>query len=220
MYIDSTNCCHDSSDQTVAARLREELEPLMRKYDVDLQFGAHHHSYQRSCPLYNGRCVSSEEEGYSFIVVDIGMAGAGNSRNTESEVPAIWEVVDEYHHGYTTIEANMTSLKMVYKRGYPAQVADEFTLWKSPASEPASAPTATERWADAISADVIGAIIAVVAVIVIVAATIAKRRRTKGAVSYTAIDEDSVAEQEFSEITTETITMSSDDGEGSVSVVV
>lgn len=47
---------------------------------VDLVFGAHHHSYQRSCPVYQEKC---QADGQAPVVVDLGMAGAGNSQNIQ-----------------------------------------------------------------------------------------------------------------------------------------
>ena len=46
---------------------------------VDLVFGAHHHSYQRTCPVYKDKCMSAGSDGYAApVIVDLGMAGYGN----------------------------------------------------------------------------------------------------------------------------------------------
>ena len=56
------------------------------------------------------------------------MAGAGNSQNIEKTQPAIWELVDDSHHGFTRIFANTTHFKQEYVRGADRQVHDSFVL--------------------------------------------------------------------------------------------
>ena len=45
---------------------------FVQKYSVDLALWAHHHSYQRTCPVYQEVCVSN---GAAPVHVVIGMAG-------------------------------------------------------------------------------------------------------------------------------------------------
>ena len=47
MYIDSTDQTPSGGDQPTAQMLRDVLEPLMQKYQVDVAFWGHHHSYVR-----------------------------------------------------------------------------------------------------------------------------------------------------------------------------
>lgn len=55
-YIDSTSAEKVDSDQTVADDLRMAFEDLFLQYSVDLTLHGHHHSYQRSCPVFEGSC--------------------------------------------------------------------------------------------------------------------------------------------------------------------
>ena len=88
-YISSTNFAPGSGDQTVAASLRRGFEELLHTFAVDVAFGAHHHSYQRSCAgLYRSQCGRPG----GLMVVNLGMAGAGNSKDVQLPQPAIWEV--------------------------------------------------------------------------------------------------------------------------------
>ena len=99
MYIDSTNKAIPDGDITVALELQKWLEPLLKvtmitlfssctpfffsphwfqQYKVDLAFWGHHHSYQRTCAVYDNICT----EGATTHIV-IGMAGQGLSTNIE-----------------------------------------------------------------------------------------------------------------------------------------
>ena len=49
-----------------------------QKYNVDVAFWGHHHSYQRSCPVFDGKCT----EGATTHIV-VGMGGQGLSQNIE-----------------------------------------------------------------------------------------------------------------------------------------
>ncbi|KAL3834893.1 hypothetical protein ACJIZ3_009629 [Penstemon smallii] len=44
---------------------RESLQRLWQKYKVDIAFYGHVHNYERSCPIYQNKCVSSEKTHYS-----------------------------------------------------------------------------------------------------------------------------------------------------------
>ena len=132
-FHDRTNW-NPSGDQPVAVALRKAFEELLHAYSADIpviSFGAHHHSYQRSClsGVYRGQCLpASGAKNRGVVVVDLGMAGAGNSDNIEKKKPAIWEVVDATHHGYTRVRADRVSFYLEYVRGGDREVADSFTL--------------------------------------------------------------------------------------------
>ena len=126
-YISSTNFAPMSGDQTVATQLRHGFEDLLHEFQVDISFGAHHHSYQRSCSgLYRSKCGHPG----GMTVIDLGMAGAGNSKDVQLPQPAIWEVVDASHHGYCRIKANSTHFHLEYVRGLRREVFDSITLTK------------------------------------------------------------------------------------------
>eukprot|EP00051_Salpingoeca_urceolata_P004281 m.63959 g.63959 ORF g.63959 m.63959 type:complete len:569 (+) comp13519_c0_seq1:60-1766(+) len=131
-YIDSTNEDPGSGDQPVATELRDAFEQLLMDHKVDFVFGAHHHSYQRTCPVFKGKCVAPAAKGeYAApIVVDIGMAGAGNSRNVEHKTPDFFVFVNDSTHGFTRIDANATSWSMEYICGATGKTMDAFTVSK------------------------------------------------------------------------------------------
>ncbi len=52
----TTQLCEDD-EMIVAEHMRESLEPLIREYKVNLVLSGHQHSYERTCPVYNGACI-------------------------------------------------------------------------------------------------------------------------------------------------------------------
>lgn len=123
MYISSTNVAPDGGDQTVAALLREHIEPLLMNAGgapVDLVLYGHHHSYQRLSAVYNETTVtpSVNEGGVAVyrkprapIHVVIGTGGAGYSTNVEANPPVYFEKV-AFVHGYARITAlNASALR-------------------------------------------------------------------------------------------------------------
>eukprot|EP00730_Choanoeca_flexa_P014543 TRINITY_DN6397_c0_g1_i1.p1 TRINITY_DN6397_c0_g1~~TRINITY_DN6397_c0_g1_i1.p1 ORF type:complete len:368 (+),score=72.75 TRINITY_DN6397_c0_g1_i1:338-1441(+) len=129
-YIDSDNYDKPSGDQPVAIAQRAAFEDLLYDHQVDLVWGAHHHSYQRSCKVYKSKCQSGE--GYQGpVVVDLGMAGASNSQNIPHHKPDMWVMVDDSHHGFTRVHANTTHFVQEYIRGDDRQVHDTLVLTKT-----------------------------------------------------------------------------------------
>lgn len=126
MYIDSTNETEPSGELPVARLLRASLEALMMKYQVDVALWGHHHSYQRTCPVYNGTCTTSG--GVTHVV--IGNAGRSLASNVKPVKPDWLLFLDYQHYGYNRIAANSTTLVFEYVRNNDAQVHDRFILRK------------------------------------------------------------------------------------------
>ncbi|XP_062502844.1 uncharacterized protein LOC134179856 [Corticium candelabrum] len=125
MYVDSTDAFGRGSDTVVSKSLRQHVEHLLQLYGVDLALWGHHHSYQRSCPVYNETCTAS---GTTHVV--IGMAGQSLS-HTFRPIKPVWAVyLDDKHHGYSRFEANGTHLTFTYIRNDDNDVHDQFTLVK------------------------------------------------------------------------------------------
>eukprot|EP00927_Polykrikos_kofoidii_P042201 TRINITY_DN36052_c0_g2_i2.p1 TRINITY_DN36052_c0_g2~~TRINITY_DN36052_c0_g2_i2.p1 ORF type:complete len:410 (-),score=54.35 TRINITY_DN36052_c0_g2_i2:24-1253(-) len=104
---------------------------------VDLVLGAHHHSFQRTCALRQGHCVSTgDDTKQGFVVINLGMGGSVNSQANATQ-PAIFRYVDDKHFGYCRLEADMNSLSLEYVRSDDGTVRDRLRLEK-----PASAAAA------------------------------------------------------------------------------
>jgi len=127
MYIDSMNNASVVGDTTVATVLRAQLENIIVKYEVDLAFWGHHHSYQRTCPVFNQVCYDGEQ--YPIHVV-IGMAGMGLSSVNTTGAPTWIEVTDDLEYGYSTIDTTIENeLHMKYFNNNN-QIRDAFILTK------------------------------------------------------------------------------------------
>jgi len=129
MYIDSTNNDPGAGDQPVAIELRALIEPLLLRYEVDLAFWAHHHSYQRSCFVFNEQCQPPSPDKYVAPVhLVIGAAGAGLSRNIEPTPPSWIEVVDDNSYGFVRLHVDATTLSWEFVRSVDSVVLDRSSL--------------------------------------------------------------------------------------------
>jgi len=131
IYIDSTYDGWPAGDITVSAALMTSLEPLLYKYKVDLTWHGHHHSYQRTCPVYRQKCLGYSNDGVARAPVHmvIGHAGAELSYNIHTVQPSYFEkvVVD---HGYSRVFVNGTHLHMDIFYDYDRSLMDTVTLYK------------------------------------------------------------------------------------------
>ena len=107
----------------IISMLQLYLEPLFYRYDVDINLYAHIHSYERTCPMYQQRCV---ENGITQIL--IGMAGQDLVSYPYSG--AEWSIYHDEEYGYTQLWANRTYLKFTYFHDADDAIADEFVLRK------------------------------------------------------------------------------------------
>lgn len=130
-YIDSLDRRIPDGDQDVAAALRASLESAFLEAGVDLTLHGHHHSYQRTCPMYNGTCVEAREDGSHAAPMHlvIGHAGAGLCYNILPDKPRFWEVV-KVEHGFAKMDANMTHLAVQVILSADGSVMDEFVMTK------------------------------------------------------------------------------------------
>lgn len=120
MYSSQDNTDKENS---IAENLRVNLEPLYYKYHVDVNLYAHIHAYERTCPVYEKKCVS---DGVTHVL--IGMGGQNLDVDTYQSVE--WSEYHDQQFGYTTIFANYTHLHFAYYHDLDDQIADEFTLRK------------------------------------------------------------------------------------------
>ncbi|KAI7845277.1 hypothetical protein COHA_001120 [Chlorella ohadii] len=134
MYIDSKWFGQaPDGDQYIAKLLRESLEELLHRYQVDATWHGHHHSYQRTCSVFRGHCQAAGADGAAGGTVHlvIGHAGAGLTPNIRFFRPRIFQAV-HLKHGYMRVEANATHMVHQVTSSYDGSLLDEFTLTKPP----------------------------------------------------------------------------------------
>ncbi len=99
------------------------LEPLFYQNHVDINLFAHIHSYERSCPMFQGKCI---DDGITNLL--IGMAGQDLTQ--ASYKSAGWSKYHDKEFGYSQIWANRTYLYFKYYHNVDNALADQFVLRK------------------------------------------------------------------------------------------
>lgn len=131
IYIDSVYAHWPDGDLEVAFALKQALEPLFYKYKVDLTWHGHHHSYQRTCPVYREQCLGYREDGTARgpVHMVIGHAGADLCYDIQPRRPPYFEKVI-VEHGYARIFANGTELRTDVLYDRDQTMMDSITLRK------------------------------------------------------------------------------------------
>jgi len=127
-------CSGTSSDCTEMAQLlREDLEPLLYKYQVNLLFSAHRHNYERFWPVYQG--VPEKTYNNPRATVHI-VNGAGGNREGFANIGNTVDPASVVHYerwGYSIITVyNATTLEYVFNDAQTGTMLDSFILTRSP----------------------------------------------------------------------------------------
>ena len=112
-----SNGYHGSSEE-----LREILEPLFLKHNVDLVFQGHDHNYERTLPVKNGE--ADEDDGIVYITL-----GGGGAPLYFKRTNYDWsaEFIPTYHFAYIMIKKNKLSMSVYDKSG---DIIDELEIKK------------------------------------------------------------------------------------------
>ena len=106
------------ADFKVATHIRQILEPLFYKNKVNLFVSGHIHSYERTCPVYQGACV---DDGMANIVVGSGGTNVEDSGMWKFD----WSKHFEDKHGYGRVTiANASWLLWEFVRNMDNRVTD------------------------------------------------------------------------------------------------
>jgi len=99
-----------SDDYLMSQHIQEELEDIFYEYSVDLAIWGHYHSYERTCPVYKGKCVHPDK---GTVHAVIGMAG--QSLDADWMQQPEWSLFrDATHFGLSTLHTNSTTLHLKY----------------------------------------------------------------------------------------------------------
>uniref|UniRef100_A0A0E0MNX4 Multifunctional fusion protein n=1 Tax=Oryza punctata TaxID=4537 RepID=A0A0E0MNX4_ORYPU len=113
---------------------REALQELWQKYKVDLAFYGHVHNYERTCPVYQSKCIVNGSDHYSgpFTAtthVVVGGAGASTSDSEFTTSNIKWSYYRDFDYGFVKLTAlNHSSLLFEYKKSSDGNVYDHFTI--------------------------------------------------------------------------------------------
>lgn len=88
---------------------REDVEDLLREFEVDFMLYGHIHNAQRTCPIYRGECTRAKRIGGfpGTVHAVIGNGGAGLTPFPEQR-PS-WSLFQEYGWGFNELEVNLTT---------------------------------------------------------------------------------------------------------------
>ncbi|KAJ4712574.1 Purple acid phosphatase [Melia azedarach] len=111
---------------------KESLQKLWQKYKVDIAFYGHVHNYERTCPIYQSQCVSTEKSHYSGTVngtIHIVVGGGGSHLSNFGPVQTSWSLYKDSDYGFVKLTAfNHSSLLLEYKKSSDGKVYDSFTI--------------------------------------------------------------------------------------------
>ncbi|TMW60176.1 hypothetical protein Poli38472_000218 [Pythium oligandrum] len=113
-------------DIHLGERFRAEVEPLLMKYRVNLVLVGHQHSYERSCPVYQGECVRDGKSAPVHFVV--GSAGFGLSDNGFTSKYGNWSLVHADEYGHLRVATTATQMHIEFISNRNGIVYDEVTL--------------------------------------------------------------------------------------------
>eukprot|EP01004_Peranema_trichophorum_P002631 NODE_1675_length_1850_cov_43.215981_g1420_i0.p1 GENE.NODE_1675_length_1850_cov_43.215981_g1420_i0~~NODE_1675_length_1850_cov_43.215981_g1420_i0.p1 ORF type:complete len:585 (-),score=122.44 NODE_1675_length_1850_cov_43.215981_g1420_i0:95-1801(-) len=130
-------------------KLRETFEDLFRKYEVDIVFTGHVHSYERTFPVYNGSytksyvnpgktayvvigCAGNDEMGSQKITLPKGQPPLAPIPRPIADPPGWSAFRDTEYYGTGLLRVhNNTHLTWQFIHSVDNSVADEFTLVKN-----------------------------------------------------------------------------------------
>eukprot|EP01133_Synstelium_polycarpum_P013251 gene13251-15576_t len=126
LYTSSTG--HNGSDIT----FREAIEPLLKKYDVNLYVAGHDHCYERTYPVLKAEVLNSSKDTYTTEqgTVHILVGTGGADQDTWLEQP-VWSAHRELSVGYTKIKADKHTMDVTFLR-VNGTVGDHFTITHIP----------------------------------------------------------------------------------------
>uniref|UniRef100_A0A6V7QUI8 Purple acid phosphatase n=1 Tax=Ananas comosus var. bracteatus TaxID=296719 RepID=A0A6V7QUI8_ANACO len=109
-----------------------DLQKLWQKYRVDLAFYGHVHNYERTCPIYQNQCVSSEKSHYSGTMngtIHVVVGGGGSHLSDFTTVTPNWSIYRDEDYGFVKLTAfDHSSLLFEYKKSSDGKVYDSFTI--------------------------------------------------------------------------------------------
>ncbi|DBB10212.1 TPA: hypothetical protein ACH3X3_001785 [Trebouxia sp. C0006] len=131
IYTTSTSGGTITSVTQVAEDLRDALEQVFYKYQVDVTFHGHDHIYERTCPVYKKICQDTNSDGSAGgpMHVVVGNAGYELSWFANPTPPNYWDKI-VLEHGYSRCTANMTSLSCEAISSVTGIEMDSWTLMK------------------------------------------------------------------------------------------
>jgi len=126
MYETETAC---DSDYALSLAFRSEVEPLLNRSKVNLMVVGHQHSYERSCPAFQGECVEDGVSGTVHMVV--GSAGAHVQSGTFNRNNTKFSLKHANTYGYIRLDVNVSRMKIEFVRTNAGGGVKDGQVWDS-----------------------------------------------------------------------------------------
>jgi hypothetical protein len=108
--------------------IRANIEPLLRRFRVNLVLSGHQHSYERTCAAYGGRCLPPGSAGGTVFIV-AGTGGAGLYKYPPGTSPTgNYTVEATSRWGYLRVAANASRLRVAFVDNLSGGEWDEVVL--------------------------------------------------------------------------------------------
>ena len=123
----TTQLCEEA-DYINSLLLRKQLEATLRKYRVNLVLVGHQHSFERSCAVYDGKCVGAGAHG--TVHATVGTAGAGIEKCgfDPTDQHGNFSVARANKWGYARVAATEETLTLEFVTNADGAVWDTSTL--------------------------------------------------------------------------------------------
>ena len=119
----------DESDIAISLKLREYLEPHFVAGKVDVVIVGHAHIYERTCPVLDGKCVSSG--GAVHFTVGSGGAGCGPPCPPVIGYPKnddAWSMAYSEGFGYLRFHATASNMTVQFVESTTGSILDETVI--------------------------------------------------------------------------------------------
>lgn len=108
--------------------LRQQLDPTLRRFRVNLVMAGHQHSFERSCPAFGGRCVEEATHGTVHVTVGTGGAATEKCGFDPTGQHGNFSLARINKLGYARLAATPETLKMEFVTNEDGAVWDTSTL--------------------------------------------------------------------------------------------
>lgn len=120
---------------------RDDVEDLLKEYEVDFMLYGHIHNAQRTCPIYRGKCTNATRPGGfpGTVHAVIGNGGQGLTPFPTARAP--WSLFQDHGFGFNELEVNLTTAVLrffgdndtlldetTYVRPFPRQTPEELVV--------------------------------------------------------------------------------------------
>lgn len=110
---------------------RDDVEDLLKKFEVDFMMYGHIHNAQRTCPMYRSKCTKAASPGGFAGTVHAVIGNGGQGLTPFPWARAEWSLFQEYGWGFNELEVNDTTAVLRFFGDYDGRLLDETTYTRS-----------------------------------------------------------------------------------------